>query len=588
MSNECFGSLVFEPVVISKASKPMPTTATIRLSMSRDGYKTKEAAKKSLTGRGKNRIAFKERTFNLLELSEYIKNGYVFAHCYHIRPYFGWMNSEKAAQEAIKHIGVQRAARAIARKAYLTAAGWVFKKGDVSVAERAEKTSPIYQDGFWNIRYKCELYWDSADVVFVDIDHTSYTNLTDFTYRINRVIPYTIAYATYSDKPDSRRFRLVYFLDKKVSHYDVFQLVSTYIHNKVSEALGEPISDSCGTAPTQQFYGTNSTEVITQNYCIDVDTAFNEQTKGLNTGLFLEEDGSYSIDVNNLTVENLFDDNVTKAIRFSMLKPNEATGFKPNSVKQTMWKIRHEYNCKIFSRTDVDFQGKRYALTPEGHLSLLDLRDANGKLRRYKDGEHRKRKLYTRTLLRRYMSITHKMNVTPTDLLANIYTDLVNIIDNSDNDITFEILKATVIRVLVLSEEDVIAKVENYYNKFFCNKESKFVMNSEGLSESERAVLRNESRTEITFSSIEKYYDKSKTVKENLKILEDNGVKVSEVYLYKWAKRNNIDTVKSNAINIDEELLSKYDPNLSIRKNAEVMGVSKKIVEKIIKLLKNS
>lgn len=568
MNEICFGSQQFIPVEAAKAVMPMPTTHTIRLSISRNGYENKEGALKALKARGKNRIAFKERGFNILELAEYVKNGYVFCHCYDVSPVNGWMNTEAQAKRAIKHIGAQRAARAIAKSVLFTAAGWVFKGKGVKVAE---KINPFYSDGYWKIQYKAELYWESASCVFVDIDSTSCSTMEEFVAKVNRVIPFTLAYPTYSDKEGARRFRLVYFLDQKVSNYDVFSLVATYIHSKVSAALGETITDNCGKLITQQFYGTNKQEVIMQNYMIDVDTAFTEQTRGLNRGLFKEEDGTYSIDLTGLAVENVFDVNVSKAIRFTMMKPNNETGFKPNSVNRTMWLLRHEYNCKIYNQTDVDFQGKSYADIPEDYLRLMYNNGEDGKQRVFRDGEHRRGKLFARLLLRRYMAITHKMEVTPTDYLANIFTDYVNIIDNSDGSITYEVLKAIVIRTLILTDEEVIEKVERYYNRFFDNSKHNFLVNMEGLNTaSEKATARNIAQGDYTDTKIAEVFDKTKTIDENLELLKDNDIEISKSQLYRWAKKNNIETVDSR----DKGIATGYNPELSLRENQKEMGCS--------------
>ena len=94
-------------------------------------------------------------------------------------------------------------------------------------------------------------------------------------------------------------------------------------------------------------------------------------------------------------------------------------------------------------------------------------------------------------------------------------------------------------------------------------------------------------KTAKTDSIIAENYDYTKPVKDNHSKLLELGYNISEKRIYRWTKKNNIETVKGNATVISDELISKYDPNLSIAKNMKALGVSEKTVKKIINLLKN-
>lgn len=95
-------------------------------------------------------------------------------------------------------------------------------------------------------------------------------------------------------------------------------------------------------------------------------------------------------------------------------------------------------------------------------------------------------------------------------------------------------------------------------------------------------------KTAKTDSIIAENYDYTKPVKENHSKLLELGYSISEKRIYRWTKKNNIETVKSNVTVISDELISKYDPNLSIAKNMKALGVSEKTVKKIIEQLRNS
>lgn len=79
-----------------------------------------------------------------------------------------------------------------------------------------------------------------------------------------------------------------------------------------------------------------------------------------------------------------------------------------------------------------------------------------------------------------------------------------------------------------------------------------------------------EERTAKTDSIIAENYDTSKSVKENLEALKEKGIKVKRSRLYRWVKKNNIETVDSR----NKGIVTGYDPSLSLRGNQKAMKCS--------------
>ena len=96
----------------------------------------------------------------------------------------------------------------------------------------------------------------------------------------------------------------------------------------------------------------------------------------------------------------------------------------------------------------------------------------------------------------------------------------------------------------------------------------------------------NKAVKDYNYSNIDLYYNTELSVAENLKVMQDNGIKVCRRTLYNYCKDRGICT--SNV----EQIISLLDVSLSVRKNLENVKangikVGDKKIQKLLKQLKD-
>ena len=106
-------------------------------------------------------------------------------------------------------------------------------------------------------------------------------------------------------------------------------------------------------------------------------------------------------------------------------------------------------------------------------------------------------------------------------------------------------------------------------------------LNKLGVGENLQAIVRKAVK-DANYTAIDEYYNSELSVAENLKVLQDNGVKVCSKTLYNYCADRGISTSKDDAI------INLLDVNLSVRKNLEILKEKAMKVgnKKVIKLLK--
>lgn len=93
---------------------------------------------------------------------------------------------------------------------------------------------------------------------------------------------------------------------------------------------------------------------------------------------------------------------------------------------------------------------------------------------------------------------------------------------------------------------------------------------------------------EKNYNQIDIYYDQKLSPKENMKKLEENGIKVGLSSIYEYCKDRKLNTKKLT----QEEIFSLLDLNLSLRENKQLLennyniNISKDTINKIIKKYK--
>lgn len=207
------------------------------ISVSREGYESKEIAKKCLTSEckiiGREKMAFKERKITVKEFLDLAVKGHSFCNLF---KFDDW-------------------------KQYWVESGKFWSK-----------TYPVYKrglnKGYFKLSFKSDRFFKGSQVIFVDIDKTRYDEINDYIDALS--YKPTCVYTSFSDSEEkggivSRRFRLVYVFDKVLTPEE-FRITSINLYKQIIDDTDEPIDDFCGLSGTQYMNGTKSPEVYFTNY----------------------------------------------------------------------------------------------------------------------------------------------------------------------------------------------------------------------------------------------------------------------------------------------------------------------------------
>lgn len=415
---------------------------------------------------------------------------------------------------------------------------------------------PVLKDGYMSMTVKRDEFFKGSQIVSIDIDDTQYNNVEDYIEQLT-FIP-TFAYTSYSDSPEKRKFRLCYVMSQPLNSIEEYKEVANTIHYQAEQDTQEPISDKCGEKASQYFNGTNlkAGAELYKYYVVydrsDFPTIEQEE---------VDEDL-------NAKVKCVFDKDTVKAM-------------ETQTYKKFMH--RHSLRYQYFYQSEIDWKdGEKWRAVDSSFVSLCYRWRGTGEIEKYKDGEHRRRHLKTYACLRRLI----KPTVTPTELLFNLYIDRERFFDNSDAALTIEVLKSKVNAAFSME----IDEIKQRYSVVLEKNRRKIVLNMGYLCKLDNIhAIINEAKKEVNYAAIDEYYNSELSVSENLKVLQDNGVKVHLATLYRYCKDRGICTSsKLREQRNVEQIISLLDVSLSVRKNLEILKAKgiKSSKDKIAKLLK--
>lgn len=407
---------------------------------------------------------------------------------------------------------------------------------------------PVLKDGYMSMTVKRDEFFKGSQIVSIDIDDTQYNNVEDYIAQLT-YIP-TFAYTSYSDSPEKRKFRLCYVLDKPLNSIEEYKEVANTIHYTAEQDTQEPISDKCGEKASQYFNGTNrSAGAELYKYYVVYDRA------DFPTIEQEQEDEDL-----NAKVKCEFDKDTVKAME-----------------TQTYQKFMHRHSLKYqyFYQSEIDWKdGEKWRAVDSNYIRLY-YRFKGNEIVKFKDGEHRRRHLKTYACLRRLI----KPSITPTELLFNLYIDRERFFDNCDAAISIEVLKSKVNAAFSME----IDEIKQRYSVVLEKNRRKIVLNMGYLCKLDNIhAIINEAKKEVNYAAIDEFYNSELSVSENLKNLQDNGVSVSRRTIYRYCADRGISTSK------DDVIINLLDVSLSVRKNLEILKEKGMKVgnKKVIKLLK--
>ena len=356
--------------------------------------------------------------------------------------------------------------------------------------------------------------------VAVDLDDDTHETLDDLIKSL-MVVP-TMAYETYSHQQKGNRYRLLYFFEEPICAVEIYQK----IYDLIVTLNQLQIKDNCGRNPMQLVLGT-SQSANTYN------SGKLYQLKMFGINITFEKDEEATEEYNKKMAEEALEKSV--AVIKEDVKINDEDyikDFYSLKFEEILEKYRDKYY--FFDHTPLPevSDDTPYILLPDDYISINRyivndyVKDADGTkvkigshIRRNKNGEQRRKKIYLSLVMRRHMI----PNVTFEHLLQNALCELIWYNNNTEDKITRKDL-------VYITKNAINTDLSKYpLDKFKSRCNGKFIVNNEycikhGVSARQARQI---SRSLITFEKIGEYYQPSLSLRKNQELLAENGVKVS-------------------------------------------------------------
>lgn len=424
----------------------------------------------------------------------------------------------------------------------------------------------------------------STNIVPMDLDSVS-IEMDDLIK--NLTIQPTILYTTFSheDKPLQRRYRLLYVFNNPINGKQEYQSVYDAIASKIREDLKgcEELDDekldihmrNC----TQVFIGSKSNCDLINNY-----TTYDKRR-------FISISGSNSSKVDNVKMNEVDNSikthietnrdtltNTTKKEKPKTNNNNSTKNSNSNDIYDSLyysskWKtIEEEYtitnsefielfksmhsknvssalsllkdfknNYPIFDSEEIEFNEDGYSVLKEDYKSIIriweyDAITRKNNIKKVKVG-NRKKHLFNnalRFLALREISFDHLLYLLCNEA-CNYFEKPKEFYLNEVFDVAFDAYKTNL-------------EGKNFI--FFAPNEKKIKVDKDWCLKngmSAKSLARHAQKVE-TDKKIAEFYDENLSVKENLKILQENGVEVKKSKLYNYIKELNLPQISIKEI----------------------------------------
>ena len=261
-----------------------------------------------------------------------------------------------------------------------------------------------FDGNYLNNGFTFKEFWSGSYCIFIDIDCTGYNSMIEYINRLK--LKPTIGYYTLSDRPDNRRFKLVYVFDFMINNPTEWEAISKYFHSKIQEDTLELLKDNCGTRLNQMSFPGASYDGYISGIVYEKNDLWNvlytaKTEEQLQAERQTGKDSS-KIEIDQKLVSILSRNFPVKDLRINYVDRIYRT------LDEVSW-----IDTSIFSLTRIGF-------TTTNYWELINTPR--------KDHQERRKTLWKRMCLRRII----KPDATPEEILVNAYIDREALIDNSD------------------------------------------------------------------------------------------------------------------------------------------------------------
>ena len=360
-----------------------------------------------------------------------------------------------------------------------------------------------------------------TNFIVFDVDHCG-ANIHEY---LNR-LPYkpTLAYTTTNDSKLDHRFRLIYFLDFTIMKSESFY---KQVYYKLASHLeiysGFKMEDNCMKSPSQQFLGNPKREIT---------TVYNNilyELEDINKLSFNKRYEKEFNKVKDIVIDSKIDDvelNISDEMRRDLnnLKDSEL-------IKK--WSEKYFYQMETPVTYDED--GIARLWDKEYYQIRNKFSKVDGYTVKFKHGERRRIVLYNMILT--MFKINPK--ISDENLVFNVVVERHHFFESVDGKLNNgwmlnAIKNARIANMIGRNQIQPIPMTFKIQKSHFIDLINKW--DSEGKNG--MMVLTNKIRKKINIERVGAVYDFNLSVKDNLKLLAEHGISVSQAKLYRLKKDN--------------------------------------------------
>ena len=415
-----------------------------------------------------------------------------------------------------------------------------------NVNEFADKISKgysycaVFNKNEFGIHLKRDSNFSFTQVISVDVDKTT-ISLNEALKRL-KTKP-TMAYNTFSNGVNDKYcYRLVYIFDNPIVSIKDAKSYTLALNKLIGEELNIK-TDSNASKVSQYFNGTNDSNIFVSN-CIyqlndfKLDNIFNNKNTNYNSNI------NTNNNINNIKVQNQNHTTTTHHYSVGVALSKNDTTMKNDYWRLSLIDFLNKYDSLMpniqNTKLDIPSNDEPFIEIPSDYREIkrywyLLVDDKGNKLdyiRKIKDGEGRRKKLFLNGIIRRLIN----PQITFANMLHNIVWEFVTYMINDGNKITKQILWDIAKNVMKadLSSYSTLGTTSRKWkvNPYFAlkhNMSKREVINKYKIG-------KNNNKKQF----IGEFYDCSLTDKENIEMMKGYGFDVSLRTLKTWRKENNI------------------------------------------------
>lgn len=453
------------------------------------------------------------------------------------------------------------------------------------------RTTYLRKDGGFTLAAKSDAFFIGTNLLCIDIDETEYEDLGTYLERLE--LKPSFWYTSFSNRQPGKglRFRLVYVLENSISGKFFFKYCSEMLNSMVEESTGEPIKDKCNLRCSQYFNGTN---VETQGIVVEYGITGNVYSlKEIAGNDYDHYENWLAGQLENPNLSETDEERIYTELDVEPMEEWEEESDMKVSRDLFMDSIDLDYDAfQTIHRRDFNYIYRcEYDGLPwtDGYYKRVgeDYFELYWNVGPIQIGEGRKSKLLQRSCLRRLM----KPDTTANELFWNLYEDVHSktrsMVDNSDGSITSRTLRRLAEKAMTLELKDIVERYSDNIEYLMTETRPKDGIIIKGTAcdglyrGTEGGKYGHKKARQAEYF---KNTESGISVQDNLKNLEEKGLKISRKTEYNYRKAGG--EVKRRMT--DEELRELLDPGLSARANVRRLKdmdicVSKKRVGVILK-----